>query len=326
METIKGHKGDIASVEHARHEHGNVAVTCSGEDGTCRSWDLRVSNNKGASWCLTKLAGITHALPVSQDALYACDEKGRVLRLDTRRVASIVNDAATTQLWCANGSSPESAEVMNQVDVSSDGATVVSCDDNGCVFAFEASTGAIIGHPKGPIHSSLATSVAVRSGTSEVVTGGTDCAVRLWRYGPQSGTLKSCVVETPSQQVDTSTMCNPPHVHHVCCHPTGRIAAAALGDGRCLLYDLKERKVGAYLSGVHSYSLAHSSFPTQSTLITAGNDRLCALWSITPRKCKTSTVMHRWPLLDGKPNWASSNERHMLVAMERSVVELMIPQ
>lgn len=294
------------------HAQGNeeLVVTTSAADGTVRLWDRRAAR---VQWCAARVAGVTHAC-MREHFVAACTDGGEVLWLDVRRAAeSLVVDCASAVVWRVHGGRDE----VNQVALSVDdgGAVVVACDDAGAVHAFQTLDGVARPTP-GTVHDSgLAVSVACRAG-SQAVSVGTDCALRLWSHGPDARLIKSCVVEVASSasSASASTLCNPPHMLHVSVHSNGRHTASALGDGRCLLYDCKERKVAAYV--VHgTYSVSHASFPRPNRLLTAGNDARAVLWEFEPRKCKETRSCHEWRLA-GKPNWTSVATSHILFALD----------
>jgi WD40 repeat protein len=160
---LKGHKGDIDSVEIAKDD-ANIVVTCSSEDATCRLWDLRSSGR--VVRCLARLPGLTHAV-LNGPLLFAVDAQGEALQIDTR-ADTLVVDGSARVVWRRT----LGTEVVNQVDLATDGAVAVCCDDNGTVHALQASTGVPVCAEK-KIHTSLATSVSCRPNSSEVVSVGT---------------------------------------------------------------------------------------------------------------------------------------------------------
>lgn len=314
---FRGHKGDIESVEFCG-ESGNLALSASGADGSCRIWDLRLGRTVQ---CLGKLGKLTHAIWRGEDAIYTCEETGVVSRLDTRGTA-VVKKGVDCVLWSVSVGN----EVVNQLDMSANGTTLLACDDGGSVHALESATGRSL--VSKVLLTSLVTSISCRPNSTEVVAVGTDCAVRVWSYqgGAAATPPKAFVVTADAGDGSSSTqMLNPPHVHHVKCHPKGRYAAAALGDGRCLLFDLNTRKPLDYLSGAHTYSLSHVSFPTERLLVTAGNDKLCVVWSVDARKCKGAAARHKWKLPE-KPNWTATHSTgSVLFAMGENIAKLKIP-
>jgi hypothetical protein len=224
---LRGHKGDIDSVEHALGSDApHTVVTCSGEDGTCRLWDLR-SNH--VVRCLARLPGLNHVM-LSGHLLLAVAQNGEALHIDTR-ADSLVADGSARVLW----RSTLCSDVLNQIDVSSDGTVAVCCDDNGTVHALHISSGLPV-CPEKKIHTSLATSVSCRPNSSEVVSVGTgnftplcfcsahnipsrvDCRIRVWSHGVHHEHLpKSYLVAAEGER--GSQLCNPPHIHHTKCHP-----------------------------------------------------------------------------------------------------------
>lgn len=125
----------------------------------------------------------------------------------------------------------------------------------------------------------MATCLAFRpkSGGTDLISGGTDCAIRLWdvsRPHRPSSSLQISGDDSGNAQV-----CNPPFVNQIAFSKHGTLIAAALGDGTASVLGIKGRSISqkCRLSGGHSSSVASVLFPafgcdTSSNI--AANDRL----------------------------------------------------
>jgi WD40 repeat protein len=275
-----------------------VVVTSCSADKTVRLWDLRTNK---VSRCFAQVEGANHATLAGDKVLVATCH-GELLYLDARSSSQLVTPGAV--VWRAQ----LGKEVLNQVAVSVEQDVAVVCDDDGAVHTVVLASGSH--HTLEPRHTSLCTSVAVRAASREAVSVGTDCVLKQWSL--QSGKLvvkSSVVTPEPSTSSGGPKLCNPPHLLSVACDPRrGSVAAVASGDGRVLIWDCSKHKFIRSLSGGHSYSVSHVSWPTESTILSAGNDCAALLWSVDPRKPKSAPQepVHRIAL-SGKPNWTASS-------------------
>ena len=125
----------------------------------------------------------------------------------------------------------------------------------------------------------MATCLAFRpkSGGTDLISGGTDCAIRLWDVSrPHRPSLS---VQISGDDSGSAQVCNPPFVNQIAFSKHGTLIAAALGDGTASVLGIKGRSISqkCRLSGGHSSSVASVLFPAfgcdTSSNITA-NDRL----------------------------------------------------
>ncbi len=201
MESLKGHKGEIDSVEC--FSDSSHLVSCSSADKTVRVWDTR---SKCAVRCFTELPG-NHASFAKEHVLLVLSE-GSIHGLDLRMDSKIVSSASKSSLFC----DVISDEVLNQAVVTADDS-VFLCDDNGCVTKV-SSVFSSSNRPKlvfGDRHSSLCTSIAAVS--TELISVGTDCAVKQWNSS-NGKLLKSHVVST---EQEAGVLYRDPANQEVCC-------------------------------------------------------------------------------------------------------------
>ncbi len=311
---LLGHSGPIDSVECIGE---STVVTCSSRDKTVRLWDVRGSTKRAVRCFAGVEGGANHATGAGEAVLVACSS-GELLSLDTRVTGEVVTRASKATLWRQQISD----EVLNQSAVCAQEGVAVVCDDNGVLHRVVCSTGAVAFDQK---HTSLCTSVALRSSCREAVSVGTDCVLKQWNIASNPPKLlkSHAVVPEPSSSSGLQ-LCNPPHLLSVACDPRrGALAAAACGDGRVLLWDCAKHKFIRSLSGGHSYSVSHVSWPTDELLMSAGNDGFACVWSVDPRKPKNSPkVPVRKLALEGKPNWAASSSAALYFAIGDRVVVL----
>ncbi len=292
---MRGHAGAVDSVECC----GGLLVTSCAADRTVRLWDQRT--NKVAR-CFAKIEGANHAT-LAGDKVLVATGSGELLCLDARSSSQIVATAAAAALW----RSQLGSEVLNQVAVCAEHDLAVVCDDEGAVHVVKMDNGSH--QALEPRHTSLCTSVALRAGSREAVSVGTDCVLKQWLLAGAGGKL---ITKSNTVAPEASTgpqLCNPPHLLSVACDPRrGAVAAVASGDGRVLLWDCAKHKFIRTLSGGHSYSVSHVSWPTEGLLLSVGNDCAALIWSVDPRKPKgASSEPVRRIALSGKPNWTASS-------------------
>jgi WD40 repeat protein len=152
---------------------------------------------------------------------------------------------------------------------------------------------------------SMVTSVAFRPRCKnlEVASGGTDCTVQLWDVSKPKRPVS--VLKIPNTDAGANQVCNPPMVHGLEWSPSGRLLAAACGDGSCCLLQADNRSlVLAARLEAHGGAIASVVFPewTNSSIIlndyaaasrqtqhvaahdrlllTAGNDGFILLWDL----------------------------------------------
>jgi WD40 repeat protein len=302
---MRGHAGPVDSVECC----GAFVVTSCSADKTVRMWDQRT--NKTAR-CFAGIEGVNHAMLTDEKMLVATCT-GELLCLDARWSGQIVAPAAATVVWRAQ----LGKEVLNQVAVCAEQNVALVCDDDGVVHTVTLDIGSRLALE--PRHTSLCTSVALRASYREAVSVGTDCVLKQWSLALGKLLTKSSTVmpEAASSSAEPQ-LCNPPHLLSVACDPRrGAVAAAASGDGRVLIWDCAKHKFVRTLTGGHTYSVSHVSWPTESTILSAGNDCAALIWSIDPRKPKSapSEPVRRISLC-GKPNWTASDAEAAYFAID----------
>ena len=298
---MKGHKGEIDCVEVFEE----ILVSCSSEDGTIRLW------REGKTFrCFTNVVGCCYAKFYGGD-LFVGTEEGEIIKMDCAKSTSIVSDAKESVVWrCRVGE-----EAVNEVDFYKDDMFV--CDDNGSISKVDCKTGQKKDWLNASGHAGLCMSISCRPNSMELISGGTDITIKQWSL-KSNKPLKGYSIQS-SQQQNSSQMCNPPHVLKVCCHPKGRIAAAALGDGRIAICDLENKKISNYIEA-HSYSISHVSWMEQDMLCSVGNDKKVCLWKINPRKPKETekTAAEKWDLM-GKPNWTATRKGKIFLAIGKEI-------
>ena len=125
----------------------------------------------------------------------------------------------------------------------------------------------------------MATCLAFRpkSGGTDLISGGTDCAIRLWDVSRPHRPSSS--VQISGDESGNAQVCNPPFVNQIAFSKHGTLIAAALGDGSALILGIKGRSISqkCRLSGGHSSSVASALFPAfgcDTSSNVAANDRL----------------------------------------------------
>ncbi len=134
-----------------------------------------------------------------------------------------------------------------------------------------------------------------------VASGGTDCMVKLFDVSKPKRATSSIHVK-PAESENTTQICNPPFIHSLQWSPSGRLLAAGVGDGSCVILRGEGNRlveIGrlGYEQGGHGSAVAAVCFPgfgsTISTskpsssaeaedrlLISAGNDGKILFWDL----------------------------------------------
>lgn len=158
------------------------------------------------------------------------------------------------------------------------------------------------GHPAGTVATEattgMVTSVAFRPRCKnlELASGGTDCTVQLWDINKPK--RPASVLHITNSDAGANQVCNPPMVHGLEWSPSGRLLAAACGDGSvCLLQADNRSLVLAARLQEHGGAVASVIFPEWSNtnndnlksshvaahdrlLISTGNDGAIILWDL----------------------------------------------
>jgi len=131
-----------------------------------------------------------------------------------------------------------------------------------------------------------------RSGGMDLISGGTDCAIRLWDLSRPHRPSSS--VQISGNDSANAQVCNPPFVNQIAFSKHGTLLAAALGDGTASILGIKGRSLSqkCRLLGGHSSSVASVLFPSFGSdsssnisandrlLVTGGSDGKIMLWDL----------------------------------------------
>ncbi len=131
-----------------------------------------------------------------------------------------------------------------------------------------------------------------------VASGGTDCMVKLFDVTKPKRATSSIHIQ-PAESENTTQICNPPFIHSLQWSPSGRLLAAGVGDGSCVILRgegnrlVEIGRLGQDQGG-HGSAVAAVCFPgfgssaTKSAsveaedrlLISAGNDGKILFWDL----------------------------------------------
>ena len=199
---------------------------------------------------------------------------------------------------------------INQIAIATDrhlrSTTIVTgVDDTGCVHVWKSNFGC----QSAVIPNTIMTSTAIRPHTAkslQLVTGSTDGCIRLWDCGKKLRLLDSVDMNATTTSTDinnsSNQLCNPPMVHHLSFSPSGRLVAAALGDGSVALVRMDTRSFGSSTTATtrlwdaHGGAVASVAFATWNAtstrvdandrlLWTAGNDGAITVWDLGTKLC-----------------------------------------
>ena len=133
-----------------------------------------------------------------------------------------------------------------------------------------------------------------------IASGGTDCMVKLFDVSKPKRATSSIHIK-PTQSENTTQLCNPPFVHSLQWSPSGRLLAAGVGDGSCVILRGEGNRlveIGrlGYDEGGHGAAVAAVCFPgfgssatnklgksveaEDRLLVSAGNDGKILFWDL----------------------------------------------
>ena len=143
----------------------------------------------------------------------------------------------------------------------------------------------------------------------ELASGGTDCQIHLWDATKESNKSLITSVRIPNTDVGANQVCNPPMVHSLDWSPSGRLLAAAHGDGSIAIVQAENRSLVtvARLEDAHGGAVASVLFPEWcssktisegSPAVTAqdrllcsiGNDGAIVLWDLGTSICGEKAI------------------------------------
>lgn len=132
-----------------------------------------------------------------------------------------------------------------------------------------------------------------------VASGGTDCVVKLFDVTKPKRSISTIHIK-PAESENTTQICNPPFIHSLQWSPSGRLLAAGVGDGSCVILRGEGNRlveIGrlGYDQGGHGSAVAAVCFPgfgssatklansveaEDRLLISAGNDGRILFWDL----------------------------------------------
>jgi WD40 repeat protein len=140
----------------------------------------------------------------------------------------------------------------------------------------------------------------------QIASGGTDCTIKLWDSAKPRKPLDHLLIRPSDTNVNQ--VCNPPMINHLAWSPSGRLLAAALGDGSCALLQVSDNRslvLASRIEDAHSGPVASIVFPRWSSqegqnnnavtahdrlMCTVGNDGSLVLWDIGSSLCGDSAT------------------------------------
>jgi WD repeat-containing protein 53 len=333
---LKGHQGSVLCLDYNCADSSFGCLLSGSEDCTARLWDLRVAGSdrasgddaspaKGgaerlrASLCIKapsevvsvafssshRSASVALTSPFSRDFSVFLSTNNSIREYDLRRAASpLIVISRGKDATCPVCVAAE--DEVSQVVVSQQKGIAAAVDDDGTLCVWRTDQNHQV--QSAGVENTMMTTVAIRPHTpksAQAVTGSTDGCVRLWDVGSgrRLKLLDAVDMNVPNAQ-DASTssiqICNPPMVHHVSFSPSGRLLAAALGDGSISLTKVGARGFGttSRLSDAHGGPVASVVFgnwidasqnrrvdAADRLLCSAGNDGAIVFWDLGSSAC-----------------------------------------
>jgi WD40 repeat protein len=209
---------------------------------------------------------------------------------------------------------------VNQIALNQQKGIAAAVDDAGSLSVWSLETPQH-NHQKqiqsASVPDTIMTTVSLRPHTpkaAQAVSGSTDGCIRLWDVGFGRGRKlrlldavdMNAVSNNDVYSSSSNQICNPPMVHHVAFSPSGRLLAAALGDGSISLTKVDTRSFGntTRLSDAHGGPVASVVFGSWNDersssrvdaadrlLCSAGNDGAIVYWDLGTNLCGRKTLL-----------------------------------
>lgn len=266
--------------------------TQSEDDGTVRLWDTR-----SGSKCVKALSAfdknpvqlVTWAppkCPISNSLWAAC---GRDLYcFDIRGNDSVLIREPLLKMCdvCEDGDNDDELSFINLHP--KNGEQVAVADDAGLVHLLQLRRDSNSSYflERGPClasHQNIVTGVLFRPSTlRDVVSGSLDGSIAGWDTSKPHKPLWTESIAT-FESTNSAQSLNPPLVHAIAVHGTGRYFAAGLGDGSVYVNTFsKTQRCSRRLTGGHTSGVAQVHFAgfDDELLISAGNDKRVSFWRL----------------------------------------------
>ena len=127
-----------------------------------------------------------------------------------------------------------------------------------------------------------------------LISGGTDCIVKLWDIEKPHSSTYSLTMKTMGSEENVNQVCNPPMVHHLDWSISGKLVAAGLGDGSITILKVEGKRMielDRLFRDGHNVAVACVCWPryvfdakndvaNDRLLISGGSDGFILLWDI----------------------------------------------
>ena len=284
--------------------HQDHHLLLSGATDECRLWDLRTPS-RGAALCI-RYPGQGDVLSVlledskrNGNETTATDEgSASPFSFPCTVYAAVGNKVyqhdlshATTPILTyaeeLQSSLLTAEDEINQIILSPDGSTLAAADDTGHIQWLRLQDNNQQ-HQVCHAADALTTAIYFSPRTKHMVSGGTDCTIKLWSYNNSSSSsssrppqLRRTVPPLTTKNDDNNTWCNPPMVHALAYNTTGDLIAAGLGDGSVGILQASSLTWMWHLEQAHGTSgVADVVWQGDQRLWSAGNDGQIVQWTV----------------------------------------------
>ncbi len=204
------------------------------------------------------LASVAPVFCMGESAIATCSRywDGSTSRYVDHVIISRVSDGKS--LWSLN----DHTSSITQLSATGDGATLISSSDDGTIKFWDLNTGKLVNTVESPGYG--ISSFALSPDEQEILSGGSNGALLLWKAAPPTARLMLSGHEGAVAGVTVS--------------PDGRKIATASWDSTVKIWDAASGQVVTTLQGHVSEVYACAFSPDSQLLATAGYDGIVRVW------------------------------------------------
>ena len=300
---LNGHTADINSLDIRNSASSSSPLLLSGsDDGTARIWDVRVSESSSQTFCMTQ--GPVTAVAWDKNEGSGCFVATETvlswydLRMERPTVIFESQDEINQIVSSRRHLAEHKTKKQQKKNKTAIIPTVACADDTGQVNLWSPprSDSSSADHSNTPPPSwehcrtlshasdSLVLSCALDEHDKYLVTGTSDCFVRLWSWTTGQLLSQSSITAGQQQQEEQQQqLYNPPMIHTLTWMPSFPCFVAGCGDGSLVIGNAQGvwlSRVDAAHGGPVAACCPFGKDPEWGSLASTGNDGRIVLWNM----------------------------------------------